>query len=1187
MRLAKFRKLLGRFFFLVTFFSVFFLNSHDVFAGGGGGGGTGGGGSGPGVPPGIPGGIAGRFFNDANGNGTREDSEEWMYNGGSGCSLYGGAKMELLGLSVSISGTSYAPDICNSASDGTVYPPIYQTPRIFYIAGDIAVTAQLPSGWICSPGSSSICPSQTVHRNGGDISTPAADIGIQRNSIGVSLSVDPPPEPLISETKRKLKADVVGSITASPVIYTFWWNCSNSSASVSAATTACGDPNNSLVGVVKTQNSTSLTPSFTTANHTYSPGTYTGKVIVQRGTAAPVESRVTFTILPPAPTTGYIIGRVFNDKDGDGSYDGGDALIQDDGVGCTSGSISIETLSGIKIEPTSGQTFFSVSPRACNSEGPYYNSGAVELGPNGTYTVRITVPPGWVLTTPGSLQVTVTAGGLGTVNGTNPAQHPWFGIRQESFISGVVFLDNDGNGYPDSGEHTLVSKNGCPGYSDQIILPGAVVSGAGETSFSTEPDKCLSGSGMPYYVSPDVKPGTYELSLAAPAGWKSTTGSKTVRVGAGDNFAAIDGSWLWFGVQPLGTPQGDHQGRSGTNVDSLSCNVEGWAGDPDYPAGDINIRIKKDGVVIAGPILANQLTEPPADRPIADSWWVGNGCAGNVGDQVSCYFGKTSPISIYSEMSDGFPHSILVEAQDVNSSGIPTGAWVPLAVGLKEIQPGVWVPDAKSPKLLQCKPPGKVQIDRIKSDGTFITTGTLANVDAAVSGTCAEGTVCSSNPSFFSGVDPSGHGANATDLAAYTETVGTCIYDFGAGECSVSVSGFSSPAGGCDGTNCNHGIAVTEGKVIKVVYKYTPILPDLITNHQPITIIGTLTTGSSLTFKSTVKNQGAGSAGAGSVGRWCRGGTEAQCAGSTDPASQLNLSTAFGMFAAGDVSLERTSNPWTATLGTHTIWWCADVKNSITESDENNNCTSQSFTISAPPNNAPDADAGLDQAVSKNDTVNLSGSGSSDPDGDTLTYTWSFTSRPSGSTATFSNSNSVAPSFTADKTGTYDVHLMVSDGALSDSDEMQVEVTNTPPSNFSLSCTDVVGLPDADPPCDVVVQFSPALKAKSTPAIITITGASAPVTFDVINVFAGYPIVGSPPPVSIQGFAEVFNNVVQDSFTTSDTSFEFKVQVSKLAANPTNKLTYTVRLRASSGGHEEVIDLRLTLKASRSGTGEE
>jgi PKD domain len=61
-------------------------------------------------------------------------------------------------------------------------------------------------------------------------------------------------------------------------------------------------------------------------------------------------------------------------------------------------------------------------------------------------------------------------------------------------------------------------------------------------------------------------------------------------------------------------------------------------------------------------------------------------------------------------------------------------------------------------------------------------------------------------------------------------------------------------------------------------------------------------------------------------------------------------------------------------------------------------------------NQAPTANAGSDQTVTSGQTVNLNGTGSSDPNGDTLTYAWTQTSGPA---VTLSGANTATPSFTA------------------------------------------------------------------------------------------------------------------------------------------------------------------------------
>ncbi|MEN8127832.1 MAG: PKD domain-containing protein [Planctomycetota bacterium] len=90
-------------------------------------------------------------------------------------------------------------------------------------------------------------------------------------------------------------------------------------------------------------------------------------------------------------------------------------------------------------------------------------------------------------------------------------------------------------------------------------------------------------------------------------------------------------------------------------------------------------------------------------------------------------------------------------------------------------------------------------------------------------------------------------------------------------------------------------------------------------------------------------------------------------------------------------------------------------------------------------NHPPDADAGPDQIVERDSTagaqVTLDGSGSSDPDGDPLTYEWTWC----GNSATGINPTVTLPM------GTATVTLTVSDGVLSDSDTVNIDVVDTTP----------------------------------------------------------------------------------------------------------------------------------------------
>ena len=97
-------------------------------------------------------------------------------------------------------------------------------------------------------------------------------------------------------------------------------------------------------------------------------------------------------------------------------------------------------------------------------------------------------------------------------------------------------------------------------------------------------------------------------------------------------------------------------------------------------------------------------------------------------------------------------------------------------------------------------------------------------------------------------------------------------------------------------------------------------------------------------------------------------------------------------------------------------------------------------------NQKPVAVLGQDMQVAVGETVTMSGTQSSDPDGDQITYSWSFTSLPATSSATLSSTTASSTSFVADVAGDYTVRLTVSDGELtSDAVECTATATNTAP----------------------------------------------------------------------------------------------------------------------------------------------
>jgi len=96
------------------------------------------------------------------------------------------------------------------------------------------------------------------------------------------------------------------------------------------------------------------------------------------------------------------------------------------------------------------------------------------------------------------------------------------------------------------------------------------------------------------------------------------------------------------------------------------------------------------------------------------------------------------------------------------------------------------------------------------------------------------------------------------------------------------------------------------------------------------------------------------------------------------------------------------------------------------------------FSVEANQNQPPIADAGSDQTVYQGYTVVLNGSKSFDPEKELLTFLWEQTDGP---TVTLVGGETVTPSFTPTMIGTYTFNLTVSDGQMSASDNVVINVT--------------------------------------------------------------------------------------------------------------------------------------------------
>jgi subtilase family serine protease len=127
--------------------------------------------------------------------------------------------------------------------------------------------------------------------------------------LAVTLKANPSLGPATLTTT--LTATISGTASGS-INYTFWYNCTDSSTSVSEVMSTCGNiptpPEGQCSSSSVGQKCNGMTASSEAVTAVYaSPGVYTAKIIAEQGTAPPAENRIPVTVNASAVTVSSLI----------------------------------------------------------------------------------------------------------------------------------------------------------------------------------------------------------------------------------------------------------------------------------------------------------------------------------------------------------------------------------------------------------------------------------------------------------------------------------------------------------------------------------------------------------------------------------------------------------------------------------------------------------------------------------------------------------------------------------------------------------------------------------------------------------------------------------------------------------------------------------------------------------------
>jgi hypothetical protein len=239
-------------------------------------------------------------------------------------------------------------------------------------------------------------------------------------------------------------ATAMGSATGT-INYSFWWNCADTDTSVTDVETQCGTVSSTCTGTATGFKCNGQSQNSYTTSHIYSSaGTYTAKVIIERGSAPPSEAQTIIQVNAPQPAATPTF------TPASGSYNSAQSVTIKD---TTANAIIYYTTNGTA--PSTSSTKYTGAIAVSSAKVIEAIALAAGYLQSGVATTTYTIAPTMTTTAAGSI-TSSTAILYGTVNPNGTDTNIWFLISANSSMSGAV----QSNSY-DAGSGTSSAQVQC------------------------------------------------------------------------------------------------------------------------------------------------------------------------------------------------------------------------------------------------------------------------------------------------------------------------------------------------------------------------------------------------------------------------------------------------------------------------------------------------------------------------------------------------------------------------------------------------------------------------------------------------------------------------------------------------------------------------------------------------------